>query len=531
MNIIVVDDEPIIRVGLRTLVDWERHGFRLAGEAADGFEALELMAGERVDILITDILMPGMDGLELIRKARERHQDVAVLVLSCLDDFAYVKEAMKLGASDYILKPTMETEELVAILQGMREKLEQERAARDQLDRWQQQIEQTKQMRLSERIRRYIQQPTAVDGELEAELFAETGAVVSLMIYWAPKEELHPAALPFADCAAAVAWQEQTLLLFYPCDASAMQSKLFSHQWCFQHATAVDRRLREAAGQTAPDTRFLIGIGPVIRQLSELPASLQLHQRQIRHAYYAAAAGTAPGSIVGLDGLAPVPEDTAFPYELRNDLLRAIATANGDALMHRTEGIAAWIRETKPDIAKLHGFTFELLALALGYAREQGYAALDEYERVYVSKPAIADCFDAERLTLWLSDAMRELWNRRFGGVIHAASSNPFVRKAIQFMRDNYRRNIGTVDIADHVKLSRSYLSDLYSRETGESLVESLTSIRIEEAKKLLVSGDAKKVYEIAESVGFTDAKAFARTFRKLVGCSPKEYDHQRKPF
>jgi len=529
MNIIVVDDEPIIRVGLRTLVDWERHGFRLAGEAADGFEALDLMASEPVDILITDILMPGMDGLELIRKARESHHDVAVLVLSCLDDFAYVKEAMKLGASDYILKPTMETEELVAILQGMREKLEQERAARDQLGRWQQQIEQTKQMRLSERIRRYIHQQTAADGELEAELFAQTGAVVSLMVYWAPKDELLPAALPFADCAAAVTWQEQALLLYYPCDASAMQSKLFAHQWCYHHATAVNRLLRDLAGQEmAPDTRWFVGIGPVIRQLSDLPASLQLHQRQIRHVYYAAAPGTAPGTIVGQDGLAGVSDDPVFPYELRNDLLRAIATANGEALLHRTEGIAAWICEAKPDITKLHGFTFELLALALGYAREQNYAALDEFERLYVSKPAIADCFDAHGLTHWLSAAMRELWSRRFGGVIHATSSNPFVRKAIQFMRDNYRRNIGTVDIADHVKLSRSYLSDLYSRETGESLVESLTSIRIEEAKKLLMSGDAKKVYEIAESVGFSDAKAFARTFRKLVGCSPKEYVLQR---
>jgi two-component system response regulator YesN len=102
--------------------------------------------------------------------------------------------------------------------------------------------------------------------------------------------------------------------------------------------------------------------------------------------------------------------------------------------------------------------------------------------------------------------------------------SNPFIKKAVRFMREQYSRNIGTVDIADHVKLSRSYLSDLFSKEMGESLIETLTRIRIEEAKRKLRNGEMK-VYEIAEAVGFSDPKSFAKTFKRLVGCTPKEFE------
>ena len=78
--------------------------------------------------------------------------------------------------------------------------------------------------------------------------------------------------------------------------------------------------------------------------------------------------------------------------------------------------------------------------------------------------------------------------------------------------------------MADHVRLSRSYLSDLYSKEMGESLSETLTRIRIEEAKRMLRTGEMK-VYEVADAVGFPDAKTFAKTFKRVVGCSPKEFD------
>jgi YesN/AraC family two-component response regulator len=262
MNVLIVDDEPIIRIGLKTLVDWERFGFRHVGEAEDGEEAWAQIESLQVDIVITDLLMPRMNGLELIRLIQNHPRPISVVVLSCMDDFTYVKEAMRLGAKDYILKPTMEPEQLVSILHGVR---------------------------------------------------------------------------------------------------------------------------------------------------------LELHQtREMKHQF------------------------TSMQRNL-------------------------------------------------------------ESQNVANSKPL----------------------ESRFA---EPKSRNPFVQKAFRFMDENYAKNISTIDVAEHVRLSRSYISDLYGKETNESLSETLNRIRIHKAKELLRSGELK-IYEIAEAVGFLDAKVFAKVFKRLEGCTPREYE------
>lgn len=106
---IIADDEILVRVGLKSMVNWQDMGFEIVGEAGDGIQALELCENEEVDLVITDIKMPRMDGLELIRILCERYPSIRVIVLSCYNDGEYIKEAMKYnGALDYIFKIAME---------------------------------------------------------------------------------------------------------------------------------------------------------------------------------------------------------------------------------------------------------------------------------------------------------------------------------------------------------------------------------------------------------------------------------------
>lgn len=115
-NVMIVDDEVLVRTGLRTLVKWEENGFHLCAEASNGEEAMKYLKHGKVDIVLTDIRMPGMDGLALMRQIREQGIPCEVMVLSSYDDFQYVKQAMVLGARDYIHKPTMVAEEIVESL-------------------------------------------------------------------------------------------------------------------------------------------------------------------------------------------------------------------------------------------------------------------------------------------------------------------------------------------------------------------------------------------------------------------------------
>ena len=110
IRILFVDDEAIVREGLKKCIDWEVNGFEVVGAAENGEKALAYLGQLSVNIVVTDIKMPVMDGLELIRNSRESGYDSKFLILSGYDDFQYAQRALRYGADDYILKPIKEEE-------------------------------------------------------------------------------------------------------------------------------------------------------------------------------------------------------------------------------------------------------------------------------------------------------------------------------------------------------------------------------------------------------------------------------------
>ncbi|QJC52621.1 response regulator [Paenibacillus albicereus] len=127
VKVMLVEDELLVRLGIRSLVDWERHSFDFIGEAADGEKALELMERQPPDILLTDIVMPRMDGLELIERVKALYPHVLILVLSSYGEFDYVRRAMKLGIEDYVLKTSIKPAVLLELLKETAGKLERGR--------------------------------------------------------------------------------------------------------------------------------------------------------------------------------------------------------------------------------------------------------------------------------------------------------------------------------------------------------------------------------------------------------------------
>ncbi len=116
-KILIVDDEFIIRQGIKHLLDWEAHGYEIIGEASNGKEALEIIEEVTPDIILTDIVMPVMDGIELTKEIRKKNNDIKIIILSGYSDFDYVKNTFQNGASDYLLKPTLNPKELLEILE------------------------------------------------------------------------------------------------------------------------------------------------------------------------------------------------------------------------------------------------------------------------------------------------------------------------------------------------------------------------------------------------------------------------------
>lgn len=127
LKVLIVDDEILIRVGVKSCLDWEENGFEVVGLAEDGIKALNLIAEAAPDIILTDIKMPNMDGLELIKVLRRDYPQIKVIVLSCYNELDYVKQAMKLGAEDYLLKLSVQPETLLEIMNRMKTTIKQQR--------------------------------------------------------------------------------------------------------------------------------------------------------------------------------------------------------------------------------------------------------------------------------------------------------------------------------------------------------------------------------------------------------------------
>ena len=118
-KILIVDDEYIVRLGLKTIVDWAMFGYTVAGEAANGKEALDFFEKNPADVILTDIKMPVMDGLELTRRIRARNKKARIIILSHYDEFSYAQEAISLSAFRYILKSELTKTNLENILKSL----------------------------------------------------------------------------------------------------------------------------------------------------------------------------------------------------------------------------------------------------------------------------------------------------------------------------------------------------------------------------------------------------------------------------
>ncbi|MDQ1914788.1 response regulator [Paenibacillus sp. GD4] len=129
LKVMVVDDEFLVRLGIKSLIDWEQHQFHFIGDAQDGLEALNLLEKQQVDIILTDIVMPRMNGIELIERVKSEYPETHIVVLSSHNDYEYVRKAMKLGVDDYILKASLTPEELLQMLLEVSAKIADQRSA------------------------------------------------------------------------------------------------------------------------------------------------------------------------------------------------------------------------------------------------------------------------------------------------------------------------------------------------------------------------------------------------------------------
>lgn len=509
-KIVLVDDEPSIREGLAELLDWESLGYCISGSAASGKEALSLNARIRPDLMIVDIRMPGMDGMELIRELKKEEADVRVLVLSGYADFNYARQAIALGVDNYMLKPVDE-DELADNLRAIKRTLDEREAKREAEIR-------TVEARLSERLEAILSEAPASDATWAAEIASwageDAGFRVVLIDVAADGEGAAPARRQIAERLKGMYEKTGSGLVF---DAGASIGLLLADSLLRDSAR---RRLTTALRDWAAlaGCRVFASAGDGVRDAAGIPVSLAAAKLRARQRFF-------------YDGADFIDDETACRLPSR-----PASSLDPEALFRQAERL--YLAVCSGSEARVGPLVEEIgdLMLAAGEGENSLKARFVQLltrllEKLSVHRPgagSVPALLESKLLAIHRASGYRTMLDQisaLLGEAIRLTDDGGGerqIRKMLQLIDTHYKDNLKLEKLAEAFNYNSAYLGKLFKSVTGDSFNAYLDKVRIAKAKQLLQAGH--KVYEAAEQVGYPNPDYFHGKFRKYEGLSPGAY-------
>ncbi|NOU92704.1 response regulator [Paenibacillus sp. LMG 31456] len=511
-KVIIVDDEKLLRQGFIHMTDWSVNGFEIVGDASNGIEALELVERYQPDIVVTDIRMPGMDGIELTRILKQRYKDIQVIVLSSYNDFEYVKETLQLGALDYILKPTMQYTDLVNAMEKAKSNKQHQELAKDT------QSEQRKKSLLGF-FRSLLCEPNQSDEAILDQISAFSLPLQPglMRLIWIQLE------LPETD-SASEASQEGELTNTI---VNELQAMLQQHQngCCFavsplQLIVIMNTSEDTYRDQIAPvlasyDVQYWLCVSEPFSEFSDIPA---VHQRQLALSPYRFYINS--GSVINEAELTELKTSLDLPFKNFNDyidkqdflgLYKQVQHIITDSIQNRHYIDPYAIRNGFIEVCYYIIHRLDEMGLEIDELHKRKIT----FFKLIENTGNVADCLQV--LEHILSEIETSLKDSRNGNY------NPTVKSIIHFIQQHYSEDISLQSIALHFHLNKSYLSQLFKLQTGETLNNYLINLRIDEAKALLRKSNSN-IYTVCQAIGYSNPSYFGQVFKKVVGMKPSEY-------
>jgi len=503
---LLVEDNAVYRQAIRTLIDWERSGFCIGAEAVNGKQALEKIAVQRFDLILTDVSMPEMNGVDLVKAVKERGEDAVIVMLSAYDDFQFVKDSLKLGAEDYLLKQELAPESLTAMLAQVADKLNRLQVQKSK------ELEDRTEMRAA-RLKQLLSGEAPADagadadlatmlppGEYRLVLLAARHGETVCREDWRLDAPNEGGARVDGDVALAIPIRTDRLAVVIAVPEGAAGR------------SGSDRAIGEAAvrwlgrGDTRGRRAAAIAAGRGSGGLISLRDAYKEAERALFQAVY-----DGWGRLYeAADTRTPPPVDPACEAEAMQRWQAALRSASGDELAAAAASHFKLFARQKPAKPILQRHLVELYASlyhhsepAMGEPRDWWTALTESLERL--------DPLD--RMEEALAAACRE----RFPGSEAVPANRKEIRQAIAYIRAHYAEEISVADLSAHLGFSANYLSNLFRSETGLRVTEFVNRVRMEVAKRLLRDSQLK-VYEVAGKVGYHDASYFCKVFKEITG-------------
>ena len=514
-RVLLVDDDAMVRIGLKTLVNWSGHGYQLIGEAENGTQALEIVRREQPEIVITDMKMPGMDGVALIRALQEIQPPPYVVALSGYDDFPLVREAMKQGAKDYLLKLELTPETLLQSLAGAPD------TPTDDIPKPDQTMLRSRVLR--DLVFHFYLNEDDLEKRLQESGICWAGETVYCLLLKAgelfrfeeaTEEECHTLLFSIRNiaeeivgaCLDAVSTEGKTGELYI---LGALRPEL-TGQDANVLIEQTAHRLHDMLQQYV-DVSCMIGIGGMAEACSRAADAMRSRFYRLNDPV-----------IWWQADLCPQTEPETFSTaEARRLLAEGISSLSAETvdeaidLVQKASARQHWTQRNAYAVA------FALAVTVQDCLETYGFDIPSQMPRSHGDLLRWMDLHHMGDVRDWLErlreDILEYIQKERTDG------RQMVVRRAQDIVTQRFCGEITLSELAEQLDLTPGYLSGLMKKYIGKTFSEYLTYLRMEQAKKLLRETH-DKIYAVAVAVGYEDAFYFSRIFKRETGMTPGDW-------
>lgn len=534
IKVFLVEDEMVIRRGIKNSIDWEKEGYIFCGEASDGELAYPMIIKEKPDILITDIRMPFMDGLELCKLVKEELPNIKILILSGYDEFDYAKEAIRLGVTEYLLKP-ISSGKLLEALNGVSESIRREKEDKDLVRKYMEEMrentEHEKQKFFEQMIAGNLSMADALETGKKYEMNLSAGMYNLLLFRFTLGEENRKSGELLGEAEYAI--KKLTERLEY-----VFEFQRDVEGWAFLLMADNEEQMSERVKELSKDLEEIMknystityfgGIGQPVARLRELEESFREAERAL-----AARFTMELNRIISVEDIRMAQNvDTLDDIEItsfgeiektRTMLEKFLNNGEEDEI---DEFVDVYINELPEENLKSvlmrQYIIMDAYIVMMSFCEKiegiegEMQAQSEELKNSMKTIQTLEEIKNYIRMLLKKIIGVRDtISGRRYSDIIEIAKDQ--IRKT--YMSDEISLNT----IAAEVGMSPSYFSSIFSKEMGKTFVEYLTEIRMDRAKELLMCS-SMKTSEIGYEVGYKDPHYFSYIFKKTQNCTPKEF-------
>ncbi|WP_276358117.1 response regulator [Cohnella caldifontis] len=535
LNLLIVDDEYYFRQALKVSLPWEELGYRIEGEAKNGEEALDLMSEKAPDVVLVDINMPIMDGMEFIQQAKRREPETKFIVLTGHSEFAYARQAMQLGVFNYVLKPINE-EELRSSLLEVKRLIQKERNVRLELERLKMQAKEYMPVLKDRLLNGWLQDTGLTESAFAKERLEYLGIDLSSSYYTVvvididslddlvseedkqirklavrgiAQEYVHHA-YPYAGCQD----QEDRFVMII---GSADGAYANLEPLCEAIRQSVQRHL----GCTVT-----VGVGNGYPGLERISVSYREALFALKHRFVMGGNQVIVHSAIAEAGM----KISLFSVEKRSALLMCMRIGNA---AETEEWLASFFRDARNKNASLDMLLvagIEIVSTCLEFLAEasQSFEDVSQEQAVPDMLQLMQKMNTMGELENWVRTLILTVMSH-----VHGRKQNR-AAKIVEEVKAYIRRHYGNEElrieaIAKSVHMNYNHLCFVFKKETSVTINDYLTEYRIAKAKELFDQG-AKVVQDVANRVGYADANYFGKCFKKHTGITPSKYVNDIRP-